>query len=112
MGDYNISPSLDGLQAIFLDLDGTIYLGGKLISGALDFLDRCGEKGVARFFLSNNSSRSTSQYRKKLSVFGIEVEEDEILLSTRGVQYIFILLGLMSCLLFTIVDSLSFIIDA
>jgi HAD superfamily hydrolase (TIGR01450 family) len=82
MGDYNISPSLDGLQAIFLDLDGTIYLGGKLISGALDFLDRCGEKGIARFFLSNNSSRSTSQYRKKLSAFNIEVEEDEILLST------------------------------
>ena len=82
MGDYNISPSLDGLQAIFLDLDGTIYLGGKLIPGALDFLGRCGERGVSRFFLSNNSSRSTLQYREKLSAFGIEVKEDEILLST------------------------------
>jgi HAD superfamily hydrolase (TIGR01450 family) len=82
MGDYNISPSLDGLQAIFLDLDGTIYLGGKLISGALDFLSRCSERGIARFFLSNNSSRSTLQYHEKLSAFGIEVKEDEILLST------------------------------
>ena len=82
MGDYNISTSLDELQAIFLDLDGTIYLGGKLIPGALDFLDRCSERGIARFFLSNNSSRSTSQYREKLSGFGIEVKEDEILLST------------------------------
>ena len=82
MGDYNIPPSLEGLQAIFLDLDGTIYLGGKLIPGALDFLDRCSERGIARFFLSNNSSRSTLQYREKLSDFGIEVKEDEILLST------------------------------
>ena len=41
MGDYNVSTSLDGLQAVFLDLDGTIYLGGKLIPGALEFLDRC-----------------------------------------------------------------------
>ena len=82
MGDYNIPPSLEGLQAIFLDLDGTIYLGGKLIPGALDFLDRCSERGIARFFLSNNSSRSTLQYREKLSGFGIEVKEDEILLST------------------------------
>ncbi len=82
MGDYNISPSLDGLEAIFLDLDGTIYLGGKLIPGALDFLGRCSERGVSRFFLSNNSSRSTLQYREKLSGFGIEVKEDEILLST------------------------------
>ena len=82
MGDYNISPSLDGLQAIFLDLDGTIYLGDKLIPGALDFLSRCGERGVSRFFLSNNSSRSTLQYCEKLSAFGIDVKEDEILLST------------------------------
>ena len=82
MGDYNVSTSLDGLQAVFLDLDGTIYLGGKLIPGALEFLDRCNNMGVARFFLSNNSSRSTSQYQKKLSGFNIEVKEDEILLST------------------------------
>ena len=82
MGDYNVSTSLDGLQAVFLDLDGTIYLGGELIPGALEFLDRCNNMGVARFFLSNNSSRSTSQYQKKLSGFNIEVKEDEILLST------------------------------
>ena len=29
---------LDGIDAVFLDLDGTIYLGNKLIKGALDFL--------------------------------------------------------------------------
>ena len=32
---------LSGVKAVFLDLDGTIYLGGNLISGALDFLARC-----------------------------------------------------------------------
>lgn len=58
--------SLDGIKAVFLDLDGTIYLGGNLISGALEFLNRCDEQGVQRFFLSNNSSRSVSQYVKKL----------------------------------------------
>jgi len=42
--------SLDGIEAIFLDLDGTIYLGGELIPGALDFLARCENKGVKRFF--------------------------------------------------------------
>ena len=31
--------SLEGLEAIFLDLDGTIYLGSELIDGALDFLE-------------------------------------------------------------------------
>ena len=59
-----------------------IYLGGELIKGALDFLKRCDEKGVKRYFLSNNSSRSVKQYVKKLQAFGIPAEEDEVLLST------------------------------
>ena len=35
---------LDNIDAVFLDLDGTIYLGGELIPGALEFLKRCDEK--------------------------------------------------------------------
>lgn len=73
---------LNEIDAVFLDLDGTIYLGGELIEGALDFLKRCDEKGVKRYFLSNNSSRSVKQYVKKLQAFGIPAEEDEVLLST------------------------------
>ncbi len=74
--------SLSDIDAVFLDLDGTIYLGGELIPGALDFLERCKSKGVKRFFLSNNSSRSVEQYLKKLRNFGIPAEEKDILLST------------------------------
>ena len=74
--------NLDGIEAVFLDLDGTIYLGGELVPGAIDFLGRCDEKGVARYFLSNNSSRSVSQYLKKLQDFGIPAVADDVLLST------------------------------
>ena len=74
--------SLDGIEAIFLDLDGTIYLGGELIPGALDFLTRCENKGVKRFFLTNNSSRSVDQYHQKLANLGIPCKKEEILLST------------------------------
>jgi len=73
---------LEEIDAVFLDLDGTIYLGGELIPGALDFLERCNEKGIKRFFLSNNSSRSVKQYLKKLHNFGIPAEEEDVLLST------------------------------
>jgi len=73
---------LKEIDAVFLDLDGTIYLGGELIEGALDFLARCDEKGVKRYFLSNNSSRSVKQYVKKLLAFGIPAEEEDVLLST------------------------------
>lgn len=73
---------LEQIDAVFLDLDGTIYLGGELIDGALDFLKRCDEKGVQRYFLSNNSSRSVKQYVKKLHAFGIPAVEEDVLLST------------------------------
>lgn len=74
--------SLDGIQAVFLDLDGTIYLGGELIPGAKAFLQRCNEQGVQRFFLSNNSSKSVAQYLTKLHALGLEATEADVLLST------------------------------
>ena len=74
--------NLSNIKAIFLDLDGTIYLGGNLIDGALEFLEKCDSKGISRFFLSNNSSKSVSEYVVKLKALGIEVNDNEILLST------------------------------
>ena len=74
--------SLDGIEAIFLDLDGTIYLGGDLIDGAVDFLGRLEASGIRRFFLSNNSSKSVGQYLEKLQSLGIPSAEEDILLST------------------------------
>lgn len=73
---------LEGVKAVFLDLDGTIYLGGNLIPGALDFLSRCEEQGVQRYFLSNNSSRSVQQYVEKLHKMNIPCTADDVLLST------------------------------
>lgn len=73
---------LSDIDAVFLDLDGTIYMGSKLIDGALDFLERCDQRGVKRFFLSNNSSQSVDQYVTKLEGFGIPAQPDDVLLST------------------------------
>ncbi len=73
---------LEGVKAVFLDLDGTIYLGENLIPGALEFLSRCEDKGVLRYFLSNNSSRSVQQYVSKLQNMNIPCNADDVLLST------------------------------
>tara|TARA_Y100001934_G_C12120339_1_gene662802 strand:- start:48 stop:836 length:789 start_codon:yes stop_codon:yes gene_type:complete len=77
-----VDSSLCEIDAVFLDLDGTIYLGGELIPGAIEFLNRCDEQGVRRFFLSNNSSRSVTQYLDKLAAMGIPATEEDVLLST------------------------------
>ena len=74
--------SLDGIEAVFLDLDGTLYLGSELIDGAVDFLVRLEERGIQRFFLSNNSSRSVTQYVEKLHGMGMPASPGDVLLST------------------------------
>jgi len=77
-----MNKSLNGIRAVFLDLDGTIYLGNELIDGAIEFLNRCDESGVQHFFLSNNSSKSVTEYLEKLHGLGIPAEENDVLLST------------------------------
>lgn len=72
-------------KVIFLDLDGTVYKGNNLISGAQQFLEYLNSKGIIYYFLSNNSSRSKIDYVKKLSNLGIQTTEERIILSTDGV---------------------------
>lgn len=72
-------------KIVFLDLDGTIYMGDSLIPGAREFLSHLEERGLYFYFLSNNSSRSKSDYVTKLSNLGIAADEDRIILSTDGV---------------------------
>ena len=73
---------LEGVKAVFLDLDEDDLPRGELISGALEFLSRCEEQGVQRYFLSNNSSRSVEQYVTKLHKMNIPCTADDVLLST------------------------------
>jgi len=82
--DSELDESLDGIAAVFLDLDGTIYLGDKLIEGASEFLNRLEQRDIRRFFLSNNSSKSVGQYLEKLRGLGIDAQKGEVLLSTHN----------------------------
>ena len=37
---------LENIKCYLLDMDGTIYLGNKLIDGAREFLEKLKEKGI------------------------------------------------------------------
>jgi HAD superfamily hydrolase (TIGR01450 family) len=73
---------LTNLRHLALDLDGTLYLGGRLFEFTRPFLARIGELGIGRTFFTNNSSRSTKQYVQKLNALGIEACESDIFSST------------------------------
>ncbi|MFX1303274.1 MAG: HAD-IIA family hydrolase [Promethearchaeota archaeon] len=68
-------------QAYFFDLDGTTYIGNKLFQGVNDLIDLLKEKERHLFFLSNNSSKSTTDYLKKLNFFNLNVTRENLILS-------------------------------
>jgi len=75
---------------VFLfDLDGTIYLGDKLIGDSVGTLKKLDEAGKKVFFLTNNSSRDKSEYVKKITGLGYPVRPEQILTSTMAtVRYL------------------------
>lgn len=65
-----------------LDMDGTIYLDNDLFDGTIDFLNEVKAKGGRYLFVTNNSSKSTDAYVKKLESIGIPASEEDFLTST------------------------------
>ncbi len=66
-----IRERLKDIRCFLLDMDGTFYLGDRLIEGSLDFLSALEKTGRTARFLTNNSSRSASVYAEKLRRMGV-----------------------------------------
>lgn len=69
-------------KLFLLDMDGTIYLDNDLFDGTLDFLTEVKALGGRYLFVTNNSSKSTDAYVRKLKSIGIDATEDDFLTST------------------------------
>lgn len=72
MQQENIRQRLADIRCFLLDMDGTFYLGDRLLEGSLAFLSALKEKGREAIFLTNNSSRSGDDYVAKLRRMGVE----------------------------------------
>ena len=75
--------TLANLKHFMLDLDGTIYLGGKLLPGVKEFLHLLKEQGKNFLFLTNNSSKSVDEYVEKIGELGVDIEPSNILTSSQ-----------------------------
>ncbi len=62
---------LDESDVFLLDLDGTVYLGGTPIGPMPATLGRLRSMGKKLVFLTNNSSKTEEEYRKKLTRMGL-----------------------------------------
>lgn len=80
---------LDSIKGVVLDMDGTFYMGGQLLPGSLELLAYLNAQGVEFSFLTNNSSRSLADYRKKLLGMGVQKADCRIYTSGEAtIQYL------------------------
>ena len=68
--------SLKAKKAFISDMDGVIYHGNKLLSGAAEFVGWLNENDKKYLFLTNSSERSPQELSEKLLRLGVEVAKE------------------------------------
>lgn len=58
--------------------DGVLWRGSTLLPGTAEALEALRRRGKRLLFLTNNSSRSRAQYRRKFEALGLQVQPEEI----------------------------------
>src|SRR5262249_40021621 len=80
---------LSAIRHVALDMDGTIYRGGTLFETTEPFLALLKELGIGYTFLTNNPSRSVSEYVAYLRGIGITATEVQLYTSTQAtIEYL------------------------
>ncbi len=68
-------------RCFLMDMDGTLFLGNKVLPGAHAWLDLLEAYGLAYYLLTNNSSRSQLEYAEKIANMGFNIPEEKIFTS-------------------------------
>ena len=72
---------LKQIELFVLDMDGTFYLGDRILEGSLEFLKKVEEAGKQYIFFTNNSSKSPENYIKKLAGMNCYIARNQIMTS-------------------------------
>ena len=72
---------ISGYDAVFADLDGVIYEGGKAIEHAVDSILAIQKAGLLVAYVTNNSSRKPEVIAEQISSYGIIATPDQVVSS-------------------------------
>jgi len=72
---------MESIRTFLVDLDGTMYLGSRLLPGAKAFFAAAEQAGRRVVFLSNNSSRSGAAYAARLRRMGVPARRGQVFTS-------------------------------
>ncbi len=65
------------IKGILLDIDGVLYVGDRVIDGAIEAVRKLKEKHKLRF-ITNTTTKPQSIIYRKLKLMGFDIEENEI----------------------------------
>lgn len=66
------------IKLFLMDMDGTVYVGDRKIEGAFEALETLKSRGKQVLFLTNNSSKTSPDYVRKLTDMGYPATEKDI----------------------------------
>lgn len=72
---------LSKVKHFVLDMDGTFYLGDKILARSLEFLKKVESSGRDFIFFTNNSSKSPQVYIEKLKKMNCIIDKSQIMTS-------------------------------
>jgi HAD superfamily hydrolase (TIGR01458 family) len=75
----NNAALLSDVEGYLIDLDGTLYVGNKLIEGAREFVHVLRERGIPHAFVTNITSRPLSGVLQRIREKGLEIARDTVL---------------------------------
>lgn len=71
------------IKCFIFDLDGTVYLGNKLLDGSIDFFKLLEKNNIRFKFFTNNSSKNAEVYIEKIRNMGYNLTDDMMLISNQ-----------------------------
>jgi len=71
--------TLDGVRALLIDLEGTVYETGRVVPGAAEAIETLRRRGIRCLFCTNTTSRPRSKLVAELSEMGLRVRPEELL---------------------------------
>jgi glycerol 3-phosphatase-2 len=81
----SVDPSATGVDALLIDLDGVVWVGGDPIPGSVGAIDQLRSHGVDVVFLTNDPRAAPDFYAAKLTKVGLPTSYDEVITAGRAV---------------------------
>ncbi len=92
-----LSGRLNGVRALLIDLEGTLYEAGHPVPGAAGALDSLSAHGVAYCFVTNTTSRPRSKIAAELEAMGIRCDAERIFTAPRAAREYLLSRGMTRC---------------